>query len=206
MPGLKIIGRSRPVLTGDSSAPAWTVDAMSGEPMPADTTEHSAWRAATGLTNWVDPSSLYGFQEASGNVMDMAGARPLSPFGAGHAYGQSVAGWERTFAFLTDGVTGAFRTLDAPDIGITSCLLAALIAMPAVAPPANRNLLGLGASSTARITTAPLLGSASGSNPATGSVNPAGKTMLVFLQVDRTNGVQRVGGVRMGSALGRRGR
>jgi hypothetical protein len=71
----------------------YTVDTLSGKPVPASSAEWTQFISYHGLT-LAAPSTLHLCQEASGNLADSIGALTLTANGS-PAYQQAVTGWTR---------------------------------------------------------------------------------------------------------------
>lgn len=178
------------------SEAAWTVDADSDKPMPADATEWAALMAANSLS--ITPASIYVPGADAGSPLDdKVGAFDLTLSGSGASYGVDVAGWDHDAATLTDDTTGGWRSLSAslPDLSASSCLLLARVRMPSSVPAGVRILMFMGSTTTAAVRINPSTGfitTTSGGNAATGAVNVCdGSVWTIALKVDRTGTVQR---------------
>lgn len=81
---------------------AVTRDSLDGRYFPANATEWTDLLAGSGISN---PSNLYLFNEASGNILDKIGAKNLTASGS-LTYDTLIPGLTRHGVKTTAGVTG----------------------------------------------------------------------------------------------------
>ena len=137
-------------LTGDASSIAGvTRDALSGKYVPASATEWTKLMAAANLATG-NPTDAWGFQEGSGNTLDLIGAQPLAP-GGSPTYQSSSTGWTRVGIRMTDAASNMRMgtNFGPPDPSATSTLMLAYIEMPAAAPAAARGVMAKSLTSAA---------------------------------------------------------
>ena len=173
-------------------------DATSLKRMPATLTQwtdFNAYHVAIGTVDFPDvlPSSLYLFQEASGNIVDAIGGITLTATGASLLYQQAVTGWSALEFRTPDGLAShnAQNTTTAVDISATSALWMLYIRMPAATPAATRRFGRINATGIlSTITATPVLqcvtGGAGGSTVG-GASNPTAAVRPLVIQVDRAN-------------------
>ena len=122
-----IYRRVRIVMAAPVVPPAatWTSDTLSSKGVPVDDTEWSAVLADAGVTSG-GPTSIYTFQEASGQILDVNLAHDLlnlnncrysqpitgwTRVGAGHAYVASDNGFVKQHGTLPDNTTNSYMML-----------------------------------------------------------------------------------------------
>ncbi len=161
-----------------------TRDATSNIYLPANSTEWTAFRTAKSLTTWANPSHVYTFQEASGNVLDTVGAINLGPANV-PVYNEAVTGWTRKGVRCRHATTDSLSGTGFPNVNADSALVLTLVEIVS-APTTTRNVTILGNSPTVgtRISTTPrLLVDVAGVTAGTGTSSPVG----VRLIIDRFN-------------------
>lgn len=122
----------------------WTVDALSGRPMPANAAEWTAFRAAKGLAI-PQPNFLNLCQEASGNLADSIGTTVLVGANAGRNYQQPVSGYTRLAVTQTDASNATWTgTTNVNDISTSDIFWMWIWLPPAAAPAAVRRVFQLG--------------------------------------------------------------
>ena len=137
--------------------------------------------------------SIYGFQEASGNLADSVGSNTLTATGASWLYQQALSGWSRKQITIADGNTNHNfqNTTTAPDISTTSVMLIGYIAMPAAAPAGARRFFRLDTTGAlAQISATPRMGivtQGAGGTTVNGTSDPTNAVRPVVLMIDRTN-------------------
>jgi hypothetical protein len=169
-----------------------TQDATSLKFVPANATEWTTTMAAAGIGSG-NPSALYLYQEASGNLADSIGSFTLTAAGS-PSYQQAVTGWTRKKISLTDGLTGNFSSTSAslPDIGSGSLLTIAYCDMPTAGGAALRNFIEYGTNATRcalEWTTGAKIEGRSAGNFLNGTSNPTSAVRPLVLKCDRTNSV-----------------
>lgn len=174
-------------------------DATDGKRYPANSTQwtdFNAYHVAIATPNYpnVAPNAIYGFQEASGNIIDLAaGTFPLVASGTGAVYQQAIAGSTRLALKLVSGASSLFTSTDValPNI-VTTSFMAIIFGL--VTPNAVRkDLIGIGIAATPNMIdteiTTDFVRAVSVANVATGSAVSGGRTMPMGTQVDRAHTV-----------------
>ena len=135
-----LLGGGRTIF--DSNGVIVTQDATSGKYIPQTTAE---WNAL-GVTS---PNAIYGFQDASGNIVDSVGTATLTVTGAGATYQTAVAGWTSKSVSVGNAATWLAATTDAslPDTSTTSFMCILYIKMATVT--SSRAILGIGSGAAA---------------------------------------------------------
>jgi hypothetical protein len=167
---------------------AWSTDATRGVGVPANSTEWDAVAAAAGHSR--SPSSLFGCQEASGNLLDSIGAIEIAANDT-RTYENAIAGWTRKAVGISDGVSGYWTTNGGPDPSTESAAMLAYLRIDA--STAERSMLFLNAVENdyvaINVTAGGLLKAYIDANTATGAVNyAAGAVFPVMLVYNRTAG------------------
>lgn len=171
---------------------AWSIDGGSSKAVPASAAEWSAFAAANALTGLQAPTSLWGCQEASGNLGDVISGVTLTQNATGHLYQQSVPGWSRLCVKTIDGTANQkwVNTTTAANAGTESIAMLAYILTPSAAPAATRTLYACGTTLEHRIasglTAARLTVQAVNTDGAAGFAS--GAVRPVLLCYDRTGG------------------
>lgn len=132
------------ILAPDARLTDYTVDATSGDVFPANATEEAAFRIANELA-MPAPTSIFGFQDASGGVIDANGVRDLSEVGT-LTYDAAVTGQARKGVSFPSSANTYVTNNAVPNRNASSGLLI----MVAVVTDANglRNLLAVGVNAT----------------------------------------------------------
>ncbi len=113
-----------------SGIPGVTLDAASGKYFPADAAEWAAFIAGAGLSGITVPTSVYNFQEASGNIIDSVGSFNLTAGGTGASYQQTETGFTRKALVNTDGGAYFYTTSAALPNPASASMLALLVERP----------------------------------------------------------------------------
>jgi hypothetical protein len=168
----------------------FTSDATSGKGIPQSSTE---WTNA-GFSGIVAPTSLYLYQEASGNFADSIGAFTLTASNIS-TYAQAVTGWStKGWNVADDGVqrNAQSTSTSLPDLSTTS-MTSLHYSIINATPTANRDFVqyGTAATSRLRITLTPRFSGVSGGNSATGTVSPTGAVRPFICKHDKTNSIAR---------------
>lgn len=169
-----------------------TRDAASGIYTPASAAEWDIVLAVAGVTSG-GPSTLWLFQEASGNPADSIGAFTLTAT-AGASYQQAVTGWTRKAITFVDASSGGLSTTSAslPDIATVSMLTLAYIKFPGAAPVGTRNVIAQGVNATRAsmdMINTPRLRGRCAANSTDGAASPTdGGVHPVVVAINRTGG------------------
>lgn len=164
-----------------------TQDPTSLKFFPADATQWATVFTVAGVPG-ASVTCNYNCQELSGNLLDNVGGVTLTLSGAGHLFGQPVAGFSRTGVGTVDNTAGQkwLNSTTAPNPNTTSTIYYGVIGYPGVNPAAARDVFANGGtldhrvSATGRIT---IINGASttGTGTVVGGVHP------IMLKHDITN-------------------
>jgi hypothetical protein len=130
-----------------ASGVAWSLDATSGQAVPADATEWAAFIAANSLTI-AAPTNLYLCQEASGNLADSIGALTLAAANT-PLYQQAVTGWTRKGVGFNGGTAQHFANTGYPAANTSSRFILMYWSGLTAAPLAGGTMLTHGTNITA---------------------------------------------------------
>lgn len=162
-------------------------DATSGIYVPITSGEWATVLSVAGISSG-GPTSVWSFQEFSGNIADSVGSLTLTA-SAGWTYQAAVTGWSRKAITCLDGGTATMLNTDAslPDISTQSQLILTYLNMPAAAPGVVRVLLASGTTMLAyRINTTPR-NICVGTGSTTGTLDPTNAVRPAVLKLDRSN-------------------
>lgn len=168
-----------PIETASSSF-AVAQDATSGWYVPASGSEWTTMLSGTGIGS---PSSLWKFQEASGDFADSIGSVTLTNLGGTNA--ASVTGWTRKAYQTVDATGDRAQTSSFPNQSTTSVAVLAYISLPTT-PGAERQVFSYYSTGPdARVTTTPAIKLAFSSS-ATGTGNMGTTVHPVLLVSNHT--------------------
>jgi hypothetical protein len=125
----------------------YSVDATSGQAVPATSAEWTAFIARKGLTISA-PTHLYLCQEASGNLADSIGALTLTA-SATPLYQQAVTGWTRKGVGFNGGTAQHFGNTGYPNAATSSTFVMMYLDGLTAAPLSGGTLLTHGTNITA---------------------------------------------------------
>jgi hypothetical protein len=154
-------------------------DATSGIYVPATAAEWATVLSVAGIGSG-GPASVWGFQDASGNLADSVGASPLTVTGVG-AYQQAVPGWTRLGIQTADA--GTFRASTAWPTSTTASVLALGYITVLSLPAASRELLGMAsATGTFEVLATGVPRTVNGANTGPGTVSLVGAVVPCVLR------------------------
>lgn len=165
-----------------------TKDATSGIYCPASSTEWTNFINRKALSVAV-PSFLWLCQDSATPLADQIGGVTLAQTST-PSYQQTVSGWSRKFVTFPGGTTAQFSSVSAslPNISTTSFTACMYAAIPT--PGTNTGVIGMGTTTTAKITALTTVHprADSGANTATGTGNLGASAVIPWaIKVDRTN-------------------
>lgn len=153
-------------------------DSTSNRFVPANATEWTSLLEGSGFSN---PGSTWLAQEGSGSLADAFGARTATLTGTA-SYQQTVSGWTRKGVLVTSGTTSRF-SISTPNAQTTSLMLVQYI-FTNTTSAGGLNRLGTTQAEGASYFTTGLpvqlrVRAHSGANTASGTINPAGTSLVV---------------------------
>lgn len=165
---------------------AWSTDTLAAKPVPANTAQWNAFRAAKTLTAST-PNGLWGLQDASGGAAAAIGSIALVEEGARIDYQQTIANWTRK-AITSRGDAVYSSSASLADPATTSQMLLCYATIEGAGVTNDRMYIGLSNSAIMQTTAAPAVRVTHGGNIIDGAATIDTAVHPFILKFDRAAG------------------